>query len=130
LERRHRQTVSYWFFVVCCAAFWVFGATIATFMLSMSLRGRINGGVTLNAFVTLYGMVWIGMVTAFAIALWHARDLPRTVQFMALARAPRPGEPIAVKVWWWTRAAWFGWLAIVCALLLLAAVAFLFDPWR
>ena len=130
MERLHRHTAIYWFFAVCLAVFWLFGASITGMALSMSLTGRIDGGALPNAIVTMLVLIWIGMVTAFDVAFWRARHLPSYVQLMSLARAPRPIDSHAATVWWWTRAAWYGFLAFLASLLLITAFVSLFGPWQ
>ena len=103
-----------WFGVVAVAAFWVFGVYIGSVMLSMSTRGRIDGGVFLNAAVTVYVLVWLGGVTAFMVAIWKNRRLRAGgQQLAALARSARPADPIAAEVWPWIKAAWWAWLFVM-----------------
>jgi hypothetical protein len=104
-------------------AFWVFGASIAVTMLFMSLTGRLHGGVWLSMLIFLYALVWIASVSAYTIAVWMARDLPSEVNLIALGRARRPDDAAASRVWFWTRASWYGWLAVAGFLGLLSALA-------
>jgi hypothetical protein len=112
-EQCHRGTTSYWIQMTLVTAFWAFGAAVCVLMLSMSLRGRLSGGATINIAVTLYAAVWMAMVTAYWVAIWKMRELPSGVRFLDLARSAPPLASTARSAWWWTRAAWYGWLVII-----------------
>ena len=115
-----------WFALVAVAAFWVFGVYIGSVMLSMSTRGRIDGGVFVNTAVTAYVLVWLAGVTPFMVAIWKNRKLRADgQQLAALARSARPADQVAADVWPWIRAAWWSWLFVMGFILCFAIAGLL-----
>jgi hypothetical protein len=103
-------------------AFWVFGAAIAGAMLFVALTGR-RGEIWLRILLGSYALVWLSSVSAYAMAIWLARDLPEGANLMAIGRSRRPDDAVASRVWWWTRASWYGWLAVAGFLAVCVAFA-------
>ena len=110
-ETIHR--VGYWIWLAGIAGFWAFGVCIGSFMLSMSTRGRLDGGAFINGALTVYVLVWLCGVTAFLVAVWKGRKLRGDVQLAHLARMPKPTDPAAASVWPWIKAAWWAWLFVM-----------------
>lgn len=129
VARLNRQTFVYWFQVSAVGGFWLLGAVVAGFAFSMSLAGRIDGGVLINAFATVYFTIWMATISAFAIAVWTARNLDSRTNLMALARRPQPVDPVAARAWRYSRIAWYGWISSAALLVALLVVANLTRSW-
>jgi hypothetical protein len=103
---------AFWIRLAAVAGFWAFGVYVASFILSMSARGRLDGGVFIKGAATVYVLVWLAGITAFLVAVWKAREL-RGVQLAQLARMPKPTDPVAASVWPWIKTAWWAWICVM-----------------
>lgn len=120
MEKRRATSIDKIAYVVNLAlvcGFWFFGAYLTGFILSMSLRGRLDGGLFVNAGATVFALTWLSGVSAYVIAMWKWRKTNGEIQLIRLARmSSRPTDPADASVWPWIRAAWWAWLFVVACM--------------
>ena len=66
----------YWLWLGCVTLFWCIAAVVTTLGLSMSMRGRLVGGTSINLFATAFLGTVMMMATGLLIATWKVRVVP------------------------------------------------------
>ena len=100
---------------------WLCCLFVVGLFLSMSLTGRVYGGVAINAFVTVIALTWFGGATAWLIAGWKSRAVDDARELLGLAYRGRPSDPALAEVWRWLRI--WSWSLITFGIELGALVA-------
>jgi hypothetical protein len=79
MSRLHRNTITYWVFLATAVAVSICSVWFVVWGLSISISGRIDGGLSLSVIVTCLILLWAGVIGAFDMALWKFRTLPADV---------------------------------------------------
>ena len=89
----HKQdSLVYWLGLGIRVLFWLFGAYIAARMLPSFLRGRVDGGVSVGAILSLYVLMWMSMPTALVV-VQHRTPHPNAAQCTPIRPGTRPTLP-------------------------------------
>ena len=111
----------YWLWLGCVTLFWCIAAVVTTLGLSMSMRGRLVGGTSINLFATAFLGTVMMMATGLLVATWKVRVVPGDLTTWSLITKAWPIDPLIAKVWWWIRltaGAWFVMMGLILLLFL------------
>jgi hypothetical protein len=128
---RYRDTPAYRVSLVGSVIVWLGFATVIGLGLSMSLTGRLNGGLAINVFATVAFLTWFAGASAWSvITAWKSRAVADSRELNGLIYRPRPSDPALATVWWWQRFGLWCWIAFVFEIVIVGVVGVVFHMWR